>query len=124
MQSKYMYLARMERGSLFSVIYKEISSFSQSILFWMMITLGFFSEIVLSEELGDKIKSTTREKALTTIEFKREYLKHVIVQQERLVSSLVDSPLMQVYLSTKTKQSCRPNSLVNRKTAFLHQFHN
>ena len=81
------------------------SLFSQLLLFWMTITLSFFSGMVVSEELGSKIKSTIKEKAITTIELKREYLKHIIDQQERLVSSLVESPLMAAYLSTKAKQS-------------------
>jgi hypothetical protein len=105
MQSKYMYLARMERRCLFSVFYKKVTLFGQSFFFWMAIILSFFSEIVVAEEFGAKIKSTTSEKALTTIEFKREYLKYIIDQQERLVSSLIENPLMTVYLSTKTKQS-------------------
>ena len=106
MQNQYMYLARkIKKRTLFSVGYERVTLLGQSLLLGMIITLSLLSGMTVSDAIGEERPSATGEKALSTIEFKREYLKHIIDQQERLVYSLVESPLMAAYLSSNIDQN-------------------
>lgn len=56
---------------------------------------GLISPIANAADPEDSIHT----KATLAIEVKREYLKYIVSQQERLVTSLVESPFMRSYVS-------------------------
>lgn len=73
-------------------------------LFFLMITSSsLISELIVSRVHASGMETAIQTKASLVIEFKREYLKYIISQQERLVRTLVDSPFMMEYLSHSDK---------------------
>jgi len=104
MQNEYILQEIAQRkGPFFSVVRKKNVLFNKTLFLLIGVFFCFFNTFSISEAHGEESGRTLKEKALTAIEFKREYLAHVIDQQERLVMSLVESPLMKEYLSTNTK---------------------
>jgi len=104
MQSHYMYLTKKGKNRVFfSIGYEKVSLLGQSLFFWGVMTLS--NGVVTFDAYGQGVIDVTKEKASSTIEFKREYLKHVISQQRRLVSSLIESQLMTNYLFSSIEQN-------------------
>lgn len=76
------------------------------LLLLTMLIVNLFNGSIISAANGSEIESPLRIKAASEIEVKREYLKHIISQQERLLTSLVDTPFMNAYIA-KNQESDR-----------------
>lgn len=74
------------------------------LLFLMLTSSSLVSELVISRAHASGMETAIQAKASLAIEFKREYLKYIISQQERLVRTLVDSSFMKEYVSHDDKQ--------------------
>ena len=67
----------------------------------LLIILSMLSAngLIITKVNASESKNTISTKASSEIEIKREYLQHIISQQERLVTSLVNTPFMASYVS-------------------------
>ncbi|WP_137297747.1 cache domain-containing protein [Psychromonas sp. SP041] len=94
----------------FSNRYNKFESFnlwalnpSKWLFLLALFTVSLFNGSMVSTAKASEIESSIQMKASSEIEIKREYLKHIINQQERLVTSLVETPFMSSYLSKNEK---------------------
>ena len=71
-----------------------------------MFIVNLFNGSIISSANASEIENSIQIKASNEIAIKREYLKHIISQQERLLTSLVDTPFMNAYIA-KNQESDR-----------------
>lgn len=71
-----------------------------------LLIVNLFNGPIISAANASGMQDSLRIKAAKEIELKREYLKHIINQQERLLTSLVDTPFMNAYIA-KNQESDR-----------------
>ena len=69
------------------------------LLLLTMLVVNLFNGSIISSANASDMKNSLQIKAADEIEAKREYLKHIIGQQERLLTSLVDTPFMNAYIA-------------------------
>ena len=112
---------RLNHNNIFKIFVLYLLSSSTRLFLLLILTANLLSVFIVPKANALDTDSTIKAKASSEIKIKREYLEHVISQQERLVTSLVKSHFMDSYVSDYNESNRERLSKLFLITAAINQ---